>query len=305
MDTRQLRYFVAVAEERHFGRAAERLRMAQPPLSQQIRQLEQALGTALLVRTTRRVDLTPAGALLLERGRRVLQELDAIAGDVQQVGAGALGVLRVGFTGSATYDLMPKAVREAERRLPGLSLNIRGEMLTPQLVAELLEHRLDVAILRPPVHSAEIAFEVISREPLVAVLPADSPLGNHEVLTLSQLAEAPFVGYPGDSSVAGAIMNACQAAGFRPHILQEAKETSTLLSLVAAGTGVALVPAAARAVVINGTIFREVADPPTVDLAIAWRADESSPLVANFIAMLRELGENKTVELTPLQGTHR
>jgi len=176
METRHLKYFIAVAEERHFGRAAAKLHMAQPPLSQQIRQLEELLGTPLLVRTTRKVELTPAGQVLLDRGRVVLRELEVLESDVRQVGEGATGVLRVGFTGTATYRLMPVIVQAARRTLPGLRITVQGEMLTPQMEAALEEGRLDAAVLRPPVHSAGIALKLLEQDHLVAALPADSPL---------------------------------------------------------------------------------------------------------------------------------
>lgn len=301
VDIRQLRYFIAVAEELHFGNAAARLHMAQPPLSQQIRQLETSLNTTLIIRTTRRVELTPAGALLLERGRRMLEEFETLRSDVRRVGEGLQGVLRLGFTGSATYGIMPRVVRDASARFPGVSLSIRGEMLTPQLVAELTEHRLDIAVLRPPVDSSEVEFEVIGSDRIVAALPADYSIAEGTAITLDMLADERFVSYPGSSSVARAALGASRAAGFVPNVVQEAKETSTLLSLVAARVGIALVPEAARAVALEGMLFREIVDAPTVDMAIAWRRDDGSPLVANFVEFLRPLGDT-TPTPAPLDG---
>nr|BAD11151.1 putative LysR -type regulator [Arthrobacter sp. BA-5-17] len=263
METRHLRYFVAVAEERHFGRAAARLHMAQPPLSQQIKQLEEQLGTQLLVRSTRKVELTAAGELLLERGRRILEDLDSLESDVSRVGAGIHGVLRVGFTGSATYRLMPQIVREAKEKMPGLLLNVQGEMLTPQLVAGLDDHSLDVAVLRPPVRSPSLQLKFLEHDELVVVLPDDSPLAEFGTLSLKQLADEPFVAYPMNSAVSGIFVDACRAAGFYPRIVQEAKETSTLLSFVAAGAGVALIPTTTRTFSIRGTVFRPLRDAPS------------------------------------------
>ncbi|MCG2622024.1 LysR substrate-binding domain-containing protein [Arthrobacter sp. I2-34] len=291
METRHLRYFVAVAEERHFGRAAARLHMAQPPLSQQIKQLEERLGTRLLSRSTRKVELTAAGELLLERGRRILEDLDSLESDVAQVGAGVRGVLRVGFTGSATYRLMPQIVREAKEKVPGLLLNVQGEMLTPQLVAALEDHSLDVAVLRPPVRSAGLELKFLKHDELVVALPDDSPWAESGILSLEQLAGEPFVSYPMDSAVTGIFLDACRKTGFFPRIVQEAKETSTLLSFVAAGAGMALIPATTRTFAIRGTVFRPLRDAPVVDLAVAWRADDRSPLLANFISLLDSVSQ--------------
>ncbi|WP_427005646.1 LysR substrate-binding domain-containing protein [Pseudarthrobacter sp. H2] len=293
METRHLKYFIAVAEERHFGRAALRLHMAQPPLSQQIRQLEELLGTPLLVRTTRKVDLTPAGQVLLDRGRALLQELDALVEDVQQVGAGATGVIRVGFTGTATYRLMPGIVQAARRTLPGLRITVQGEMLTPQMEAALEEGRLDVAVLRPPVRSDEIALRLLEQDQLVAALPADSPLAERGTLDITDLSAEDFIGYPSSSAVNSISVEACRKAGFKPRLVQEAKETSTLLSLVAAGMGVALVPMTSRMFSFQGVVFRPLRNPPPVDLAVAWNRNNDTPLIRSFLALFDAFGTSQ------------
>lgn len=289
METRHLKYFIAVAEECHFGRAATRLHMAQPPLSQQIRQLEELLGTPLLVRTTRKVELTPAGELLLERGRRLLEELEALESDVAQVGAGATGVIRVGFTGTATYRLMPMIVQAARRELPGLRITVQGEMLTPQMESALEEGRLDVAVLRPPVRSDEISLKFLEQDQLVAALPADSELAEHGTLDLQDLAAHKFIGYPSQSVVNMIFVEACRKAGFQPQMVQEAKETSTLLSLVAAGMGIALVPMTSRMFSFQGVVFRPLRNAPPVDLAVAWNRNSPTPLIRSFLSLFDSL----------------
>lgn len=289
METRHLRYFIAVAEERHFGRAAQRLHMAQPPLSQQIRQFEEQLGTQLFERTTRRVELTPAGELLLDRGRRILRDLEELESDVAEVGAGAAGVIRIGLSGSATYRLLPALVKRARTELPGLKLSVHGEMLTPQMVRGLEEGSLDVAVLRPPVASPEVALAPLEQDRLVAALPAGSPWADHAELDLRDLADEPFVGYPADSAVTRIFREACRAEGFTPRVVQEAAETSTLLSLVAAGMGTALVPMGAPVFAFQGIEFRPVKNAPAVDLAVAWRAGEQSPLVHRFLELFDTL----------------
>ncbi|MBO1267998.1 LysR substrate-binding domain-containing protein [Arthrobacter cavernae] len=289
METRHLKYFIAVAEERHFGRAAQRLHMAQPPLSQQIRQLEDQLGTPLLLRTTRKVELTPAGQLLLDRGRRLIEELEVLESDITQVGAGATGIIRAGFTGTATYRLMPLVVQAARRQLPGLRITVQGEMLTPQMETALEEGRLDVAVLRPPVRSSEVELKLLEQDELVAALPADSELAEKGTLDIRELAKQDFIGYPTHSAVNTIFVDACRRAGFQPRIVQEAKETSTLLSLVAAGMGIALVPMTSRMFTFQGVAFRQLRNPPPVDLAVAWNRNNRTPLIDNFLTLFDSL----------------
>lgn len=291
MELRQLTYFIAVAEERHFGRAAKRLHIAQPPLSQQIRQFEEQLGVKLFDRTTRRVDLTAAGALMLERGRSILNDVEALQADVYQVGQGATGVLHVGFSGASTYSVMPRIVRAAGTAYPGLTLDLHGEMLTPAMERGLLEHTLDAAILRPPVSSPEIDFRIINREPLVVALPAHSPLASDRPLSMVELTEQRFVTYPPESVMYRMTADLCREAGFQHRVSQMAHETSTILSFVAAGGGVALMPASVRSVQLRGVRYRELEDSPHAELAVAWRREDRSVLLSNFIQLVTELAD--------------
>ncbi|GAA0990931.1 LysR family transcriptional regulator [Subtercola frigoramans] len=289
LETRQLRYFIAVAEERHFGRAAERLMMAQPPLSQQIRLLERALGTELLTRTTRKVELNPAGELLYERGRRIIEDLQSLELDVKRVGDGLEGALRLGFTGAATYGIMPRVVREASRAFPGLALSVTGEMLTPGLVAELLEHRIDIAVLRPPVSSELIQHTVVARERIVAALPSNSRMLELAAIRMDDFHNQVLVGYPENSTVNQTLAACWLQHGIRPLYRHRVSETSTLLSLVAAGVGAALVPESATSLNLGGTVFRDVVDAPMAELAVAWRVDEDSRAVRRFAPFLEEV----------------
>src|SRR6201996_5473653 len=188
MELRRIQYFVAVAEEAHFGRAAERLQMAQPPLSQQIKALEAEMGVVLFHRTTRKVELTPAGERFLDRARRILADVDDAVTEAGQVAQGMLGRIAIGFTGSATYDLLPALVRVLRADLPGIELDIHGEMLTPDQVAALADGSLDLGLLRPPVRTAEVEVRVLRREPLIAVLPEHHPLAGRNRVRLSDAA---------------------------------------------------------------------------------------------------------------------
>ncbi|GAA2119736.1 LysR substrate-binding domain-containing protein [Kocuria atrinae] len=291
MELRQLNYFIAVAEERHFGRAAKRLHMAQPPLSQQIRQLEEQLGVKLLDRTTRRVDLTAAGQELLDRGRKIVNEVETLKADVYQVGNGATGVLRVGFSGSATYGVMPKIVRHVKQALPGLSMTLQGEMLTPAMEAGLRDHTLDAAVLRPPVASSEIEYKVVAREKLVVALPSHSPLATGRPVAINELQEQPFITYPPESVMYRMVSELCRQGGFQARIGQVAKETSTMLSFVAAGGGVAVVPEAVRSFQLEGVVYAALEDSPDSDLAVAWRREDRSTLLHNFVNLVMDVSE--------------
>ena len=294
MELRQLRYFIAVAEERHFGRAARRLHMAQPPLSQHIRQLEAQLGVTLLDRTTRRVDLTEAGRELLERGRGILSDMETLEADVHRVGHGTAGVLRVGFSGSATYGLMPRIVRQARKVLPGLALTPRGELLTPAMEAGLRDRTLDAAVLRPPLSAADIDHRVIMREHLVLALPGSGPLTTGRPVAVQELRDQPFICHPPESVVHRAVAQLCRAAGFQPRIGQVVQEISTMLSLVAAGNGVAVIPQAACSFRLDGVVHVPLEGSPSTELAVAWRRDDRSALLRNFVNLVTAAAETGT-----------
>jgi DNA-binding transcriptional LysR family regulator len=285
-----LRYFVAVAEERHFGRAAARLHIAQPPLSQQIRRFEAELGEPLLYRTTRSVELSPAGAVLLERGREILAAVDAALDDARRAARGEYGRLAVGFTGSSTYALLPALAAALGRELPGVVLDLRGELLTPAQVERLLDGTLDLGLLRPPVHERSLSTEVLRSEPLIAVLPESHPLARADAVALELLKDEPFVTYPSHfrSVVHDAVEDACAAHGFAPNAVHEVAETATLVSFVAAGLGVSLVPASVGNMTVSGATYRPLAhDTTRVELAAAWRRDDGRPVLARALDVIR------------------
>jgi DNA-binding transcriptional LysR family regulator len=291
MELRHLRYFTAVAETCHFGRAAERLHMAQPALSQAIRQLEGELGAPLLTRTTRQVSLTPAGEFLYDEARRVLRNLDGAVKGVRRVADGRKGLIRVGFTGTAAFTQLPRIARALQRDLPEVALEVHADMLTPAQSTGLRDGTLDLAVLRPPATGDGVVMRTVEVEPLVLALPAEHRLAVEPVISLSDLAGEAFVVYGSkDSAVNEAVLRACRGAGFTPRREHEAPGTAVLLALVAAGLGVALVPGSARAVPLAGLVFRDVSDAGTVDLALAWRRDDPSTLVRSVLDTLDEAG---------------
>ncbi|MGB3709525.1 LysR substrate-binding domain-containing protein [Gordonia sp. (in: high G+C Gram-positive bacteria)] len=280
MELRHLRYFRVVAEELHFRRAAERLHIAQPPLSAQIRQLEEELGVQLLKRSTRRVELTPAGVVYLERVREILDAVDAAGDQALRVAEGSQGSLSIGCVGSATYSLFPRLVRALRDEMPGVDLSIRGEMLAPDQLAAVEAGQIDLALLRPPIASSRVVLETMRRDRLIALLPDSHRLADRAELDIADLRDDDFVAHAGRgrSVMSGLVTGMCADAGFVPRIRHEVAETSTLVTLVAAGLGVAVVPEPTAALDIAGVCYRPLTPEVGADLAAAW-IPGSSPLV--------------------------
>lgn len=292
MELRHLRYFRAVAEELHFGRAAEKLHIAQPPLSQQIRQLERELGLSLFTRSTRRVDLTAAGAAYLKRAIAILDAVDDAGQQARRVAHGMEGQLTIGCVGSATYSLLPRLVRAMRDALPHVELSIRGEMLAPDQLTALLSGDIDIALLRPPVDHVDIRSETLRRDRLIVALPAEHPLAGRDALTVCDLQDEDFIAHAGQgrSVMSGLLAAVCADAGFAPRIRHEVSETSTLVTLVAAGLGLAVVPAPTADLDIAGVVYRPL-DPASlgVDLVAAHLGDAPTPAIERALAVLRDI----------------
>lgn len=287
MELRHLRYFVAVADVCHFGRAAERLHVAQPALSQAIRQLEAELDVTLFNRTTRQVSLTPAGEFLQAEAARILGALDTSIRGVRRISAGRHGLLRLGLTGTASFSHLPVIARVVKRELPGVVLEISADLLTPAQCDRLRAGTLDLGVLRPPAAGEDITLRPLDVEPLVLAVPADHRLAAEPVVAMADLRSEPFVAYSArDSAVNEAVLRGCRAAGFVPRREHEAPGTAVLLALVAAGLGVAVVPASVRALPLDGVVFRDLLDAGSVELALAHRTDEENPVVGAVIAVI-------------------
>lgn len=292
MELRHLRYFRAVAEELHFGRAAQRLLIAQPPLSQQIRQLERELGVALLLRSTRNVELTPAGRAYLERVVKILDAVDDAADLARRVADGTTGRITIGCVGSATYSLLPQLVRVLSELLPDVDVRVRGEMLAPAQLGALAAGEIDLALLRPPVVDPGLSTKILRHDPLLVALPEGHRLAKRKSLVIADLRDEEFVAHAGGGrSVMGAfLMNLCADAGYTPRVRHEVEETSTLVTLVAAGLGVAIVPSPTATLDIAGVVYRPLAPRSVgVELVAAWRTSAHDPLIARVIATLGEI----------------
>lgn len=287
MELRHLRSFTVLADERHFGRAATRLHIAQPALSQQIKQLERELGISLFTRSTRRVEPTEAGLRFAEHARTVLGDVARAEADMEQLASGHAGRVSVGFIGTATYDVLPKVARAVRRELPGVELELHGELLSPQLVAGLGDHTYDLALIRPtplrpdPLNSGDLTLQPLRSERLVAVLPSGHALAGRRRIPLSALSDEAFVMHPSGhrSSMHARVLEACAKVGFTPDPVLEVGETATLVVFVAAGLGVALVPEPVRSLGLDGVSYVALSDAPSVDLVLATRSGDDSPAV--------------------------
>ncbi|MEM7124626.1 MAG: LysR family transcriptional regulator [Pseudomonadota bacterium] len=277
-DIRQLRQFCAVAEAKSFSQAARRLGMAQPPLSQAIARLEDGLGARLFVRTSRSVTLTEAGRLLLDQARPLLAQHERMLRSVKKAGEGAVGHLSVCFVMSAGYDLLPRVLHRFRDKLPEIAIDLL-EMTTAQQVDALDSGQCHVGLLRPPVFGAAgLTVETALCEPFVVALPEQHRLAEEPIVELAALAGEGFVTPPSrlGPGLHGRLLEACLGAGFVPDIVQEANQMQTIVSLVAGGIGVALVPHGVSRLGLAGVVYRPVssANPlPSADLALAWRPD--------------------------------
>jgi len=244
MELRQLQYFLAVAEELNFIRAAERLQMAQPPLSRQIRALEQELGVELFRRTKRRVELTEAGEAFLAEARQILAQVELGVRVAQRAGRGEIGRLVVGFEGSSTYDVIPISLKSYRERFPEVDLVVYA-MTTEEQIQALLEGRINIGFVVSPLSDRRLTVEIILRESLVLAIPENHPLATLSSVRVRDLEGEPFIMFQRHRGCGlyDQVIAVCQRAGFSPRVIQEADEMQVILGFVAAGLGITLLSA--------------------------------------------------------------
>lgn len=291
MELRHLFAFVAVAEELHFGRAAKRLQMAQPPLSQQIRQLEKELGIQLFERNTRSVRLTSAGESFLQPVRTVIEDLDTAVRAAKAAGRGEYGRVSIGFAGASSHETLPRLTRAVRAAHPAIELVMTGQTYANVALARVADGSLDLGFVRLPVTQPGVTFRVIDEEELVCALPSDHPLAARDSVPLEVLAGEPFVSFPANtgSTVRDAMVGACEAAGFNPRVVQEAPDSYTILALVAAGVGVTLTVTSVQHIQQSGLVYRPLAGPPIRrQAALAWRADNPSAALHAVLAVAED-----------------
>ena len=290
MELRHLRYFIAVAEELHFTRAAERLHIGQPPLSHAIQVLEADVGALLFVRTKRSVRMTDAGKLFLNDARHILALAHQAAETARRAQRGEAGELRIGFTFSTPLTpLFATVINRYRQQFPAVSLTLH-EMATQGQIDALQQRRLDLGFVRPPEggDAPGIALTALREDPLVAVLRRAMPAARDKMVSMAQLKDEPFVLYPANAGtgIYPQIFRLCRQAGFEPRIGQVAGEASTIIGLVAAGCGVSVLPASFDRIRMDGVCYRHISDPgASTRLLLAQRHGEQSPLLDAFVTL--------------------
>lgn len=287
-----MKYFIAVAEELHFGRAAERLHMAQPPLSQQIKKLEEELDVELFNRTRRKVELTPAGKLFLDEARLTVQQAERAQRIAVEAKEGIRGRLRVGFVTSACYSILPILIRRFRQEHPWVDLEMLE--MTPQQQIEAMEQgTIDAGLLRPPVGPGCLLTTTLFEEPILVALPSDHRMANENAISLKSLAEESFVMFPRHHGpgIYDVIMKACHEAGFTPHVSYSPNQMQTLLAYVAGGLGIALVPQSLFVFHPGQIVYRPLKGKPVrVELAMISRRSEENPQLKAFQELSAQVG---------------
>ncbi|MBV9264923.1 MAG: LysR family transcriptional regulator [Acidobacteriaceae bacterium] len=290
IELRHLRYFVAVAEELHFGHAATRLHIAQPPLSQQIRRLEELLGHQLLLRTSRAVKLTHSGEVLLERARSLLGRMQEDLEQVRRVGRGESGYLRVGFIGSGMLTCLPALLGAYGKKYPHVELRLQ-EFYTSTLIKAIADGSVDVGFLRDGGPNPELQVEPLLEEKFIAIVPNHHRLARRARIRALDLREEPFVFFPRSAGQTAweRTIKLCERDGFRPHIVQEAPHWVTIVSLVAAGIGVTIAPACIRLIAPTAASCRPISGDGGSFIELAYRNDQNSPVATEFCRLARKV----------------
>ena len=283
-DLKQLRCFVTVGEDLHFGHAAKRLNMTQPPLSRQIQMLEYTLNLQLLQRTSRSVQLTPAGRAFLADARRILALVDNAASAAQRISKGEAGLIKLGFTAATSYSFLPRLLASVKSELRDVQIEL-SEMVTLQQLEALREGRLDLGLVRPPVDELGIATARVASEQLLLAVPRSHPFASGPPCSLKDLAGEPFITF---SPVQGRyfyelIAGMLSQAGVSVRYVQHVSQVHSMLALVSAGIGISMVPETARKLHFEGVEVRELSDAPTfAELRLAWYTENSNPALPAF-----------------------
>lgn len=292
MELRQLHYFLAVAEELSFSQAARRLNMAQPPLTRQIRQLEQELGLQLFERNSRRVALTEVGEVFVKEARHILTQVEHSIQTAQRASRGEAGQLVVAFEGSSAYDIIPASLKHYREGFPDVELIVLG-LTTDQQVEALHKGGIQAGFVVPPLRQGEgLMVETVLEEPLVLALPEAHPLAAQAKVKVRSLASEAFILGQRQTGCGwyDQVIALCRRAGFSPRVAQEVSEMQVLLGLVAAGLGVTIVSGAARQFQRSGVVYRELQPAsPEVSLAMAWREGDASVTLSAFLEIVRSV----------------
>ncbi|MFL4476366.1 LysR family transcriptional regulator [Paeniglutamicibacter sp. MACA_103] len=289
MEFRQFEAFLAVAEELHFGRAAEKLHMAQPALSRSIRLLERELGTELFERTTRKVRLTPSGEALLEPAKVINVHVDGVKRIARSAQQGEIGLVKVGFAGTTGYSIMSILAREVSREQPGISLALQPQMYSGEALSMLRDGEIDLGVISSAA-PVGISTLLVRNETLVVAVPSDHALADKDEVGVGELRDQRFIAYPAShgSRVRDAMLSLCATAGFVPHVAQEAPDPYSMLALVGAGVGVAIVVGSSSHIQVDGVTYRPLVDTGMVlPIALAWRDSNPSLALRTVVALAK------------------
>ena len=289
MELRHLRYFMMVATELHFGRAAAKLRIAQPPLSKQIQDLEKELGFDLFTRTKRSVVLTPAGQAFLVEVNQIFHQLDRAIDIGGKTSRGELGQISIGFVGSATYNILPVMLQQFRDRYPHVQIKLY-ELTTDRQLSWLREGRIDIGLIRPPIIESNFTIQIVFQESVVVVLPTYHQLVVQDSIDLGGLATEPFILFPRELApgLYDPIIAICQAAGFSPQVVQECVQMQTIVSLVSANMGVSILPESIQEARRQGVVYKPIRSSNVqigklAKMAIVWRTNDDSPTMNRFL----------------------
>ena len=282
---RQLRYFVTVAESLHFGRASEDLNVAQPALTRQIQQLEAEIGVMLLVRSSRRVELSSAGLFLLGHAREILASVERAFAETKRLDRDGFEPLRLAFVQSSTYAVLPMLLTRFREAAPNVDIRLI-EMRTPYQIGALLRRQIDVGLIRPTSIPPELSARVVFEERFIVAVPSGHRLAKCSGIRLADLAEEPFITFSEQNSPMfhGIVSAICSRSGFQPRAVQEATHVHTVIGLVGSGLGIAIVPEIARDLPMTGAVFANLEGAsPTTQLLIAWSNERLSDPVRQFL----------------------
>lgn len=283
---RNLKSFIAVAEEGSFTLAARRLHIAQPPLSYRIRQLEESIGVKLFERTTRSVTLTAAGRVYFERVKPALAAIEQATQESKRVQLGELGVLRIGYTGRASQGYLPSLLNRFRMISPNVALDLHGPRPTGVLASDLLEGAIDAALCFLPLNNKKITSRLLLESKFLIALPNMHPLAQRDTLQLSDLRAEPFVAYPAGQGfhLRQATDQICMAAGFLPNVVRETEASQTLLCLVAAGIGISIIPSDLEPLSIEGVVFKDIPNEQyRLQHGLAWLKANNNPALGQLL----------------------
>jgi DNA-binding transcriptional LysR family regulator len=298
-DLNQLRCFVTVAEELHFGRAAARLNMTQPPLSRQIQVLEHIIDATLLERTSRSVRLTPAGRSFLPEARRILKLAESASQVARRIALGKTGSLKIGYTAAAAYGFLPELIAACRARLPEVDFSLK-EMVSGDQLEALASGQIDAGLLRPPIARPEFATRRVVAEPLLAAIPKKHPLANAATIAIKDFDDQPFVMYsPYESRYFHDLLVALfTRADVLPRYVQHVGQIHSILAMVRAGLGVSIVPAAATNLKLADVRLRplKLRTQTPVELFMVWRRDHENPLLPSLVEIAGELASTASAD---------